>query len=171
MFTAKLDDQTVNLSIVVIMLTSRKEFTECDQNAPCCDVCKEADEVAMDIVKGARDQVTFGFDSANKKAAKIAAQSAFYEFRRAVAIKNYSSARQKLSDGVRNVLLVSFTGLGRKVFADKIDVFLKSPSLCAPLMDESHESHGASKLMLNSATFALKKELKELGVFRGPINH
>ena len=154
----------------MIIITSVKEFTECDQSKPCSDLCTEAEDVAFDILKEARDSVTFGFDSANKKAAKMAAQTAFYEFTRAFDDNNYSLGRQKMSEGVREVLLNSLTDLGRKIFADKIDVLINSPTLSDPLFDESHELHETSSLMLKSRTFALKKELKKIGVFKGPIN-
>jgi|TARA_B110000090_G_C13222930_1_gene385555 hypothetical protein len=169
MFKAKVDDASVTFIVMMIMFISRKEFTECDQNKSCSDHCTEAEEVAFDILKEARDSVTFGFDSANKKAAKIAAQAAFYEFTRAFDDKHYSLGRQKMYEGVREVLINALTDPGRKIFADKIDVLINSPTLSDPIFDESHESHETSKLMLKARVFALKKELKKIGVFKGPI--
>ena len=36
---------------------------------------------------------------------------------------------------------------------------------------QSNESYESSVLMLNACVFALKRELKNIGVFKGPINH
>ena len=169
MFSSKLDDESVNVLVSVIILTSRKEFTECAQQRGHSIECREASQAAFDLLHESRDSVTFGFDSANKKAAKKAAQATLYEVNRAIAVKEYALARRKLSEGVREVLLVSVTDLGRKIFADKMDVFLNSPTLSNAIHDESNESYESSVLMLNACVFALKRELKNIGVFKGPI--
>lgn len=171
MFSSKLDDATLNGLVTAILLTSSKEFIECAESKANSELCSEAQKVAFDMLHGARDSVTFGFDSANKKAAKKAAQATLYEVNCAIAIKEYALARRKLSEGVREVLLVSVTDLGRKIFADKMDSVLNSPTLSASLLDESNESYESSVLMLNACVFALKRELKNIGVFKGPINH
>ena len=63
---------------------------------------------------------------------------------------------------------VWYADLRRKIIADKMDVFINSPTLYNSLLDDAHES---SVLLLNSCVFALKKALKDVGEFKGPIGH